>query len=83
MENMFFVIPEMPSKTFVMVLKKLPDHFKCTTIKARLLNLCRAFERAIRNEIPSDKETVSEATTVKSHKKIHVKNIFSCDQLTF
>ena len=27
-KNMFFVIPEMPSKTFVMVLKKLPDHFK-------------------------------------------------------
>ena len=25
---MFFVIPKMPSKTFVMVLKKLPDHFK-------------------------------------------------------
>ena len=25
---MFFVIPEMPSKTFVMVKKKLPDHFK-------------------------------------------------------
>ena len=25
---MFFVIPEMPSKTFVMVLKKLPKHFK-------------------------------------------------------
>ena len=25
---MFFVIPEMQSKTFVMVLKKLPDHFK-------------------------------------------------------
>ena len=24
---MFFVIPEMPSKTFVMALKKLPDHF--------------------------------------------------------
>ena len=24
---MFFVIPEMPSKTFVMLLKKLPDHF--------------------------------------------------------
>ena len=23
-----FVIPEMPSKTFVMVLKKLPVHFK-------------------------------------------------------
>ena len=27
-KNMFFVNPEMPSKTFVMVLKKLPDHFK-------------------------------------------------------
>ena len=26
--NMFFVIPEMPSKTFVMGLKKLTDHFK-------------------------------------------------------
>ena len=26
-KNMFFVIPEMPSKTFVMVLKKLPDQF--------------------------------------------------------
>ena len=25
---MFFVIPEMPSKTCVMVLKKLPDNFK-------------------------------------------------------
>ena len=25
---MFFVIPEMPSKTFVMIYKKLPDHFK-------------------------------------------------------
>ena len=24
---MFFVIPEMQSKSFVMVLKKLPDHF--------------------------------------------------------
>ena len=24
---MFFVIAEMPSKTFIMVLKKLPDHF--------------------------------------------------------
>ena len=27
---MFFVIPEMPSKTFVMLLKKLPDHFNLT-----------------------------------------------------
>ena len=25
---MFFVIPEMPSKTIVMLYKKLPDHFK-------------------------------------------------------
>ena len=25
---MFFVIPEMPSKTFVMLYKKLADHFK-------------------------------------------------------
>ena len=25
---MFFVIPEMPSKTFVMLYKKLPEHFK-------------------------------------------------------
>ena len=25
---MFFVIPKMPSKTFVMVSKKLPDHFE-------------------------------------------------------
>ena len=25
---MFFVIPEMPSETFVMLYKKLPDHFK-------------------------------------------------------
>ena len=31
---MFFVIPEMPSKTFVMVLKKLPDHFKFVLNKA-------------------------------------------------
>ena len=27
-KNMFFIIPEMPSKTFVMVKKKLPDYFK-------------------------------------------------------
>ena len=26
--NLFFVIPEIPSKTFVMVKKKLPEHFK-------------------------------------------------------
>ena len=31
---MFFVIPEMPSKTFVMVQKKLPDHFKSPFISA-------------------------------------------------
>ena len=29
---MFFVIPEMPSETFVMLYKKLPDHFKYSTI---------------------------------------------------
>ena len=28
---MLFVIPEMPSKTFIMVLKKLPDHFNPVT----------------------------------------------------
>ena len=26
-KNYVFVIPEMPSKTFVMLYKKLPDHF--------------------------------------------------------
>ena len=30
---MFFVIPEMPSKTFVMLYKKLPDHFKIDRIR--------------------------------------------------
>ena len=35
---MFFVIPEMPSKTFVMLYKKLPDHFK------RLLGVLRSDE---------------------------------------
>ena len=32
-KNMFFVIPEMQSKTCVMGLKKLPDHFKILWIK--------------------------------------------------
>ena len=32
---MFFVVPEMPSKSFVMVLKKLPDHFYEKNIKTR------------------------------------------------
>ena len=32
---MFFVIPEMPSKTFVMVLKKLPDHFKSCDLQLK------------------------------------------------
>ena len=27
-KKMFFVIPEMPSKTFFLLYKKLPDHFK-------------------------------------------------------
>ena len=30
---MFFVIPEMPSKTFVMFYKKLPDHFKLLPVR--------------------------------------------------
>ena len=34
---MFFVIPEMPSKTFVMLYKKLPDHFKNLKYYDRLL----------------------------------------------
>ena len=29
-KNMFFVIHEMPSKTFVMLYKKIPDHFNLT-----------------------------------------------------
>ena len=33
---MFFVIPEMPSKTFVMVEKKLPDHFKLSVCSSRV-----------------------------------------------
>ena len=32
---MFFVIPEIPSKTFVMLLKKLPDHFKWSVKRER------------------------------------------------
>ena len=39
-KNMFFVIPEMPSKTFVMVLKKLLDHFKnVTNLGTRITNV--------------------------------------------
>ena len=34
---MFFVIPEMPSKTYVMVLKKIPDHFKVARNLRRFL----------------------------------------------
>ena len=33
---MFFVIDEKPSKTFVVVLKKIPDHFKFAS--SRILN---------------------------------------------
>ena len=40
-KNMFFVIPEMPSKTFVMVLKKLPDHFKLLNF----LDTCYGYDR--------------------------------------
>ena len=42
---MFFVIPEMPSKTFVMVLKKLPGHFK--------LHIVNAVQRSTIGELPS------------------------------
>ena len=31
-KNMFFVMPEMPSKTFVMLYKKLSDNFKYTEV---------------------------------------------------
>ena len=34
-KNMYFVIPEIPSKTFVMLKKKLPDHFKKPIVGAR------------------------------------------------
>ena len=37
-KNMFFVIPEMPSKTFVMVLKKLPDYFNNINKKKNFLD---------------------------------------------
>ena len=36
---MFFVIPEMPSKAFVMVLKKLPDRFKQSELYGRVVDL--------------------------------------------
>ena len=32
-KNMFFGIPEMPSKTFVMAQKKLPDHFNAMILR--------------------------------------------------
>ena len=35
----FFVIPEMPSKTFVMVLKKLPDHFNNKNERVPITNI--------------------------------------------
>ena len=31
---MFFVIPEMPAKTFFMLYKKLPDHFNIPRLHA-------------------------------------------------
>ena len=34
----FFVIPEMPSKTSVIVFKKVPDHFKCLCLEITLAN---------------------------------------------
>ena len=38
---MFFVIPEMPSKTFVVVYKKLPDHFKNVEPKQTAISSAR------------------------------------------
>ena len=35
---MFFVIPEMPSKTFVIVFKKLPDHLHTKLGNGRFLS---------------------------------------------
>ena len=43
---MFFVIPEMPSKTFVMLLKKLPDHFKVECKKAQPKEVVQAANTA-------------------------------------
>ena len=42
---MFFVIPEMPSKTFVMLYKKLPDHFN-------LVFSCLAFDSSFLWSVP-------------------------------
>jgi len=37
---MFFVVPEMPSKTFVVLYKKLPDHFNnMSEVKAMFMGL--------------------------------------------
>ena len=46
-KNIFFIIPKMPSKIFVMVLKKLPDPFKDNVFLFRyempdLLGACEA-----------------------------------------
>ena len=38
---MFFVIPEMPCKTFVMLKKKLPDHFNKALISTILCEQIR------------------------------------------
>ena len=56
---MFFVIPEMPSKTFDMVLKKLPDHFNLNPetwflIQRGALHI-RAVSRSFRSGTPNGK----------------------------
>ena len=43
LRKMVFVIPEMPTKTFFMVLKKLPDHFKYLCLD--LLSILSGIER--------------------------------------
>ena len=47
---MFFVIPEMPSKTFVMVLKKNPDHFKVMSATKALTVLEFISSRGLDND---------------------------------
>ena len=51
---MFFVIPEMPSKTFVMVLKKLPDHFKQFGLFKAFVNINLSFKLEEETKIKAD-----------------------------
>ena len=65
---MFFVIPEMPSKTFVWFKKKLPDHFKEYDIKERETEL----------EI---KKRRRKSTRVKAEKSYEVADLDQLHQL--